>query len=208
MLLSPVWLFATPWTVACQAPLSMEFSGKNMGMGCHFLLQGIFPNPGLLHYRQIFFYHLSHIYLPFIDWSIDWLPSMWPHGYIILQIITQCYFILLLKIAEKQFWYFFKNFGIFPENQPLFFQIFFLPFLSLKEQYAYWKWKWSHSVTFGSFRPHGLWPTRLLHPWDFPDKGTWMGCHFLLQGIFLTQGLNPVSRIADRSFTVWATRGA
>ena len=32
-----------PWTVACQAPLSWDFSGKNIGMGCHFLLQGIFP---------------------------------------------------------------------------------------------------------------------------------------------------------------------
>ena len=33
--------------------------------------------------------------------------------------------------------------------------------------------------------------TRLLHPWDFLDKGTGVGCHFLLQGIFPTQGLNP-----------------
>ena len=32
---------------------------------------------------------------------------------------------------------------------------------------------------------------RLLHPWDFPAKGTGVGCHFLLQGIFPTQGLNP-----------------
>ena len=37
---------------------------------------------------------------------------------------------------------------------------------------------------------HGLWPTRLLCPWNFPGKNTRMGCHFLLQGIFLTQGLN------------------
>jgi len=33
--------------------------------------------------------------------------------------------------------------------------------------------------------------TRLLHPWDFPGKSTGVGCHFLLQGIFLTQGSNP-----------------
>ena len=32
---------------------------------------------------------------------------------------------------------------------------------------------------------------RLLHRWDFPGKSTRVGCHFLLQGIFLTQGLNP-----------------
>ena len=32
-------------------------------------------------------------------------------------------------------------------------------------------------------------PTRLLHPWDFPGKNTGVGCCFLLQEIFLTQGL-------------------
>ena len=31
---------------------------------------------------------------------------------------------------------------------------------------------------------------RLFRPWDFPGKNTGMGCHFLLQEIFLTQGLN------------------
>ena len=34
-------------------------------------------------------------------------------------------------------------------------------------------------------------PTRFLCPWDYPDKNTGAGCHFLLQGIFSTQGLNP-----------------
>ena len=32
--------------------------------------------------------------------------------------------------------------------------------------------------------------TRLLCPWDSPGKNTGVGCHFLLQGIFPTQGLN------------------
>ena len=32
---------------------------------------------------------------------------------------------------------------------------------------------------------------RLFCPWDFPGKNTGVGCYFLLQGIFLTQGLNP-----------------
>ena len=31
----------------------------------------------------------------------------------------------------------------------------------------------------------------LLQPWDFPGKCTGVGCHFLLQGIFPTQGSNP-----------------
>ena len=45
-------------------------------------------------------------------------------------------------------------------------------------------------------------------PWDFLGKNTGMDCHFLLQGIFPTQGLNPVSCIAGRFFTVWATMEA
>ena len=40
-------LFATPWTVACQAPLSTGFSGKNTGVGCcQALVQGISPTQG------------------------------------------------------------------------------------------------------------------------------------------------------------------
>ena len=42
-----------------------------------------------------------------------------------------------------------------------------------------------------TLQPHGLWPARLLCPWDSPGKNTEGGCHFLLQGIFPTQGLNP-----------------
>ena len=37
----------TLWTVAWQAPLSMVFPGKNTGVGCHILLQEIFPTQGL-----------------------------------------------------------------------------------------------------------------------------------------------------------------
>ena len=49
----------------------------------------------------------------------------------------------------------------------------------------------SHSVVPDSLRLHGLQPTRFLCPWDFPGKDTGVGCHFLLQGIFPTQGSNP-----------------
>ena len=41
-----------------------------------------------------------------------------------------------------------------------------------------------------SFQPHRLWPTKLLCPWNSPGKNTGIGCHALLQGIFLTQGSN------------------
>jgi len=49
----------TPWTVAHQG----DSPGKNTGVGCHDLLQGVFPtqgwNPGFLNYRWIL-YSLSH----------------------------------------------------------------------------------------------------------------------------------------------------
>ena len=44
--LSRVRLFAAPWTVAHQAPLCFGFPGKNTGVTCHFLLQGIFLTQG------------------------------------------------------------------------------------------------------------------------------------------------------------------
>ena len=38
-----------------------------------------------------------------------------------------------------------------------------------------------------TLQPHGLQPARFFYPWNFPGKNTGVGCHFLLQGIFLTQ---------------------
>ena len=42
------------------------------------------------------------------------------------------------------------------------------------------KWKWSCSNVSDSLWPHGLQPTGLLHPWDFPGKSTGLNCHCLL----------------------------
>ena len=38
--------------------------------------------------------------------------------------------------------------------------------------------------------PHAPSSTRLFCLWDFPGKNTGVNCHFLLQGLFLTQGSN------------------
>ena len=62
--LSRVWLFTSPRTVACQAPLSVGFfPSKSIGVGCHFLLQGIFLTQGssldllhLLHSKWILYH--------------------------------------------------------------------------------------------------------------------------------------------------------
>ena len=47
------------------------------------------------------------------------------------------------------------------------------------------KWKGSCSVMSNSSRPHGLQPTRLLSPWDFPGKSTGVGCHCLLRVTYI-----------------------
>ena len=55
LVVSCAQLFATPWTAAPQAPLSMGFIGKYPEMGYYFLLQGIFLtqrlNPHHLHWQ-------------------------------------------------------------------------------------------------------------------------------------------------------------
>ena len=48
----------------------------------------------------------------------------------------------------------------------------------------------SCSVVSDSLRTHGLDPARLLCPWDSPGKNTRVGCHSLLQGIFLMREWN------------------
>ena len=59
-MLSCVHLFATPWTVALQAPLSWNFPDKNTREGCHFFLQEIFPT--------------QESNTHFLDWQADSLP--------------------------------------------------------------------------------------------------------------------------------------
>ena len=58
------------------------------------------------------------------------------------------------------------------------------------------KWKWSRSVVSDSSWPHGLQPTMLLCPWDFPGKSTGVGCHCLLRFMcIVTVKLNTNFRI-------------
>ena len=46
------------------------------------------------------------------------------------------------------------------------------------------------SVMSNSLRSHGLQPASLLCMWDFSGKNAGVGCHFLHQWLFLTEGLN------------------
>ena len=76
---SHVQLFATPWTIACQAPLSMGFSRQEYWSGLPFPSPGDLPNPGLNP-------HLSRL----LHWqvgSLPLVPSGKPRTYVHLWLI-------------------------------------------------------------------------------------------------------------------------
>ena len=56
------------------------------------------------------------------------------------------------------------------------------------------------------FATPGTVAARLLCPWDFPSKNTGVGCHFLLQGVFMTQGSSPCLQYCRQILYCWATR--
>ena len=127
-----------------------SFSGKNTGVGCHFLLQGIFPtqgsNPGLHHCRQTLYPLLLLLLLSrFSRVQLCTTPQTAAH-----QAPPS------LGFSRQEHWS-----G--------------LPFPSPVHESE--KWKWSRSVVSDPQRPHGLQPTRLLHPWDFPGRSTGVGYH-------------------------------
>ena len=64
----------------------------------------------------------------------------------------------------------------------------------------------SCSVMPDSLRPSGLQPAKLFCPWDFSSKNTGVGCHFLLQGLFLTRGSNLHLLDCSQILKRWATR--
>ena len=55
------------------------------------------------------------------------------------------------------------------------------------------------SVMSDSVQPHGLQPTRLLHPWDFPGNSTGVGCHCLLPTLQLNNNNLSQSSPLDNS---------
>ena len=58
----------------------------------------------------------------------------------------------------------------------------------------------SHSAMSNSLRPHGLQPARSLCPLKFSRQDSGVGCHFLFQGIFPTQGSKPASLVSPASW--------
>ena len=76
-----------------------------------------------------------------------------------------------------------------------------LPFPSPRHESE--KWKWSHSVVSDSSQHHGLQPTRLLRPWDFPGKSTGVECHCRLRKT--NNSFYKLSRILFLKFSLFLT---
>ena len=88
--LGRVRLFATPWTVAHQAPPSMEFSRQEYWSGLPFPSSGDLPDPGIelrvsTHCRQTL-YRLSHQGILWLSWLLLLLD---------LQLISSCKYVIL-----------------------------------------------------------------------------------------------------------------
>ena len=67
------------------------------------------------------------------------------------------------------------------------------------------KRKWSRSIVSDSQRPHGLQPTSLLHPWDFPSKSTW-GFHKCQSLSYTKNSLAfPLYSLCSFKFIRWCT---
>jgi len=80
-----------------------------------------------------------------------------------------------------------------------------LPFPSPMQESE--KWKWSCSVMSDSSRPHGLQPTRLLRPWDFPGKSTGVGCRCLLRPlVLLPHNFWPYLQLQWQPDMAWSIR--
>ena len=158
-MLNHVRLFVTLWTIAFQAPLSMEFSKQEYWSGLLCPPPGDLPDSG----TEL----VSHM-----SFALRWILYRWatresPY--------THCY--CCCYVASVIF-----N-SVRPPQQPT--RLLcpwdspgrILEWVAISFSNA---WKWSHWVMSNSQWPHGLQPTRLLCPWDFPGKSTGVGCHCLL----------------------------
>ena len=84
---SRVWFFMTLWTIAHQAPLSMGFSSKNTGVGCHSLLQSIFPTQGT-EPASLMSLALAD---GFFTTSVTWETQMWVDTHFYMYICINMY---------------------------------------------------------------------------------------------------------------------
>ena len=178
--LSRVRLFATPWIAACLASLSITNSRSSPKL---MSIELVMPSSHLIHCRPLLLlpqslpasesFPMSQLFA----WGgqstgVSALPS-------VLLLLLSCFSrIQLCATPETAAHQAPPSLGFSRQEHWS-----GLPFPSPMHESE--KWKGSRSVVSDSYRPHGLQPTRLLHPWDFRSKSTGVGCHCLLRASVL-----------------------
>ena len=159
-----VQLFATPQTMQ-----SMEFSRQEYQSEQPFPSPGDLPNPGIEPRSPTL--------------QADSLPTELSGKPIVqlLAIINTKHQLDILKLCHVEA----DNYMIQPQNR-----VFVRNLMSRINKILHDACCSVTSVVSESLCRYGLQLSRLLCPWDSPGKNTGVGCHFLLQGIFLTQGSN------------------
>ena len=159
-------------------------------------IKAVFCHPAYLTYSQsCCCYCFGSISSFFLELFLHWFPlAYWAPtdlGSSSFSVLSFCLFIMFMGFSRQEYWS-----GIPFFSGPCFVRTLHHD-LSILSGMAHRFTeldkaieKWSHSVVSNFLRPHGLYPARLLCPWNSPGKNTGVGCHFLLQGIFPTQGLN------------------
>ena len=70
---SCVWLFVTIWTVSCRLLCPWDSPGKNTGVDCHALLQGIFPTQ-VRNLSPLCLPHLGSFFITSTTWEVHSPP--------------------------------------------------------------------------------------------------------------------------------------
>ena len=149
--------------------------GKNIGVGGHALLQGIFPTQGLnLHLLCLLHWRLALLGKPILGSAPSFicnLSSLLPHDMHISSFCVLRYGRLGVRSSIL------STTGHKGKESKI----------KIRENMEN---NLTGYVKVAQSCPT-LWPHGLYSPWNSPVKNTGVGCHSLLQGIFPTQGLNP-----------------
>ena len=175
--LSHVWLSATPWTAAHQASLSITNSQSLLRL---MSTESVMPS----NYRVF----CCPLLLP---------PSIFHSiGVFLLLLLLLSHFshVQLCVTPQMAAHQAPPSLGFSRQEHWS-----WLPFPSPMHESE--RWKWSRSFVSNSSWPHGLQPTRLLHPCDSPGKSTGVGCHCLLrQGLFTSWQIDGETMETVRDF--------
>ena len=138
--------------------------GKNTGIGGHFLLQGMLPTWG---------WNPQSLMSPVLAGGFFTTRATWEVRSLLL-LLSRFSRVRLCMTPQTAVHQAPPALGFFRQEHWS-----GLPFPSPVHESE--KWKWSRSVMSDPQQPHGLQPSMLLQPWDFPGKCTGVGCHCLLQ---------------------------